>query len=296
MRCSKSLSAAVAVLLLAGTAGAAHAATAAPSPGAAEIGDPLFPGLGNGGYDAEHYHLDLTYPTSTPAQTVDGHVTMVARATQALSRFDLDFSGTGVSGVRVNGARADFTRAGDELVITPRRALRDRSQFITQVDFTSGPTPPADGDPFPFGWFTTKDGSVTAGQPNFAHVIYPVNDHPADKASYTFRLDVPEGTTAVANGLRLFSSTRRGRTVSFYEQRQPMASELVQVAVGALSVVDRGRVNGTEIRDVAPTAQLPQLETALARTPDHLRWMEGKVGRYPFDTYGVLAADQQFFY
>ena len=75
-----------------------------------------------------------------------------------------------------------------------------------------------------------------------------------------------------------------------------MASELVQVAVGALSVIDRGRVDGTEVRDVAPTAMLTALEPALARTPDHLRWMEGKVGRYPFDTYGVLAADQQFFY
>jgi aminopeptidase N len=283
-------------LPLAVTAGSAQAAPQAPSPGAAEIGDVLFPGLGNGGYDAEHYNLDLTYPTAEPAQTVDGKVTMIARATQALSRFDLDFSGTGVSAVSVNGAPAAFSRSGDELVITPRRALRDRSRFVTQVDFTSGPTPPAPGDPFPFGWFTTNDGSVTAGQPNFAHVIYPVNDHPADKASYTFRVDVPQGTTAVANGVKLWSRTRGGRTESYFLQRQPMASELVQVAVGALSVIDRGSVNGTAVRDVAPTAQAPALETALARTPDHLRWMEGKVGPYPFDTYGVLAADQQFFY
>jgi hypothetical protein len=37
--------------------------------------------------------LDLTYPTSAPSQTVNGKVTMLARATQSLSRFDLDFSG-----------------------------------------------------------------------------------------------------------------------------------------------------------------------------------------------------------
>jgi aminopeptidase N len=290
--------AAVALILLAGlVAGPASASPpGAPSPGAPDIGDVLFPGLGNGGYDAQHYALDLTYPTSAPSQTVTGKVTMVARATQSLSSFDLDFSGDSVSVVSVNGRSASFTRSGEELVITPQRPLRDHAPFVTQVTFTSGPKPPAIGDPFPFGWFTTKDGSVTAGQPNFAHVIFPVNDHPADKASYTFRIDVPQGTTAVANGVELSSSTRRGRTVSVYEQRQPMASELVQVAVGALSVIDRGRVDGTEVRDVAPTAMLTALEPALARTPDHLRWMEGKVGRYPFDTYGVLAADQQFFY
>jgi aminopeptidase N len=41
---------------------------------------------------------------------------------------------------------------------------------------------------------------VTAGQPDLGHTIYPVNDHPADKATYTIELDVPEGVTAVASG------------------------------------------------------------------------------------------------
>ena len=66
----------IGALLLAGPAAAKREA---PSPGAAGIGDRLFPTLGNGGYDARHYHLDLTYPTAD-AQTVDGKVTMVARA------------------------------------------------------------------------------------------------------------------------------------------------------------------------------------------------------------------------
>jgi hypothetical protein len=36
----------------------------APAPGASEIGDPLFPGLGNGGYEAIHYSLALRYATA----------------------------------------------------------------------------------------------------------------------------------------------------------------------------------------------------------------------------------------
>ena len=100
----------------------------APSPGAAEIGDRLFPGLGNGGYDVLHYHLDLRYATSDPAQPIDGRATIVARATQSLSRFNLDFAGLRVGDVSVDHRTAGWRREGEELVVTPRRPVRDRQR------------------------------------------------------------------------------------------------------------------------------------------------------------------------
>ena len=57
-------------------------AAAAPSPGSAGLGDRLFPQLGNGGYDVQHYDLDLRYATSAPSQAIDGTVTILAKATQ----------------------------------------------------------------------------------------------------------------------------------------------------------------------------------------------------------------------
>jgi aminopeptidase N len=275
----------------------AQAAAEPPRPGAPGIGDRLFPTLGNGGYDAGHYHLDLTYPTNEPEQTVDGEVTMIARATQPLSSFNLDFAGDSVESVHVNGRRASWQRSGNELVVTPRRALADDRRFVAKVDFTSGPyVPTPEQEGLPFGWFTTLDGSVTAGQPDQSQTIYPVNDHPADKATYSFRLDVPEGVTAVANGVQLWSRTHGGRTVSYHLMRQPMASELIQLAVGDLTVVQRGRTRGVHLRDVAPTTLAGTFEPQLASTPNHVDWMVERVGGYPFDTYGVLAANQEFFY
>ena len=51
-------------LLVGGLAGGpAAAGDDRPSPGPG-IGDPLFPTLGNGGYDAKHYTLALRYPTA----------------------------------------------------------------------------------------------------------------------------------------------------------------------------------------------------------------------------------------
>src|SRR6185295_9310274 len=45
-----------------------------PHPGAPGIGDPLFPTLGNGGYEVVHYQLDLRYETAAPTQPIDGTV------------------------------------------------------------------------------------------------------------------------------------------------------------------------------------------------------------------------------
>ena len=157
-------------LVLAGPAPASHDR---PSPGAPGIGDRLFPTLGNGGYDARHYTLSLRYPTAERAQTVVGVLTMEAKATKSLSRFNLDFDGDAVSAVKVDGRTAAFSVQDEELVITPRKSLRDGERFSATVNYTSGPylyTP--DFDPnnpvglLPFGWFTTQDGSVTAGQPD----------------------------------------------------------------------------------------------------------------------------------
>src|SRR3954468_12364661 len=103
-----------AVLAVAGTAPAA-ASRATPSPGSTGIGDVLFPTLGNGGYDAEHYALAVRYPTGAPGETVQGRVTMYARATQALSRFDLDFSGNSVGSVSVDGRPAGWTWSRGEI-------------------------------------------------------------------------------------------------------------------------------------------------------------------------------------
>lgn len=59
------------------------AAAPAPTPGSDGIGDPYFPQLGNGGFDATHYDLNVAYDPAT--DRLDGVTTVTARATQNLS-------------------------------------------------------------------------------------------------------------------------------------------------------------------------------------------------------------------
>ena len=270
---------------------AAPAASTAASPGAPGLGDRLNPGIGNGGYDVLHYDLDLRYATSSPSQSVDGTVTILARATQSLSRFNLDFGGQSVGSVSVDGRSAAFRRDGEELVITPRRAIDKREKFVVRVShFVATPTAAGD-EPESVAFFTHATGSATAPQPYFAHLIYPSNDHPRDKATFTFRFDVPAGTKGVANGLPLGHWTSRGRSFWAYVQRQPMATELTQLAFGDYDLTSPGRHPGVLLRDVTAPGLTAFLLPKLALIPDHLEWMEDRVGRYPFDVYGALVPD-----
>src|SRR4051812_43645347 len=263
-----------------------------PSPGAPGIGDRLYPTLGNGGYDVQHYDLDLRYATDAPTQGIDGTVTIVAVASQSLSRFDLDFAGDSVGAVSVDGLPARFTPDGDELVITPRLPLLKGLPFVVRVrHFTAHPMLPDPNNLLSAPFFYTPDGSATAGQPDTTHVFLPSNDHPRDKASFTIRFDVPAGENAFGNGLLLSKSTSRGRTHYVYLQRQPMATELVQLAVGHYQTIDRGRHDGFPVRDVIAPSLNGLLADKLPTETDHLDWMQDRVGDSPFDIYGSFVVD-----
>src|SRR2546423_1501405 len=114
----------VTILATASALGVARAdeSPAAGTPGAPGVGDTLFPGLGNGGYDAASYDVSFDYHPGVP--TMPASVAMRATATQALSRFDLDSVGQAIASVTVDGRPARFAVQGEELVITPAPPLR----------------------------------------------------------------------------------------------------------------------------------------------------------------------------
>ena len=65
--------------------------TPASTAGAVGLGDSLYPTLGNGGYDVQHY--DLTLDIDPVAGALTGVATIAAVATQPLTQFNLDLAG-----------------------------------------------------------------------------------------------------------------------------------------------------------------------------------------------------------
>jgi aminopeptidase N len=195
--------------LAAAFAMAAGAPAAVFTPGAAGSGDPFFPNAGNGGYDVSSY--DLTLDWQPTGNQLTGNAIIEAKATQNLSRFDLDLRGFTISRLLVDGAAATFVRAGEhELVITPSTGILSGRNFTVTIDYSGTPSVVTDPDNSIEGWVPTDDGAFVVNEPQGSPAWYPVNDSPHDKATYRFRVTVPEGLTVVACS----SSTGRSTTAA----------------------------------------------------------------------------------
>jgi Peptidase family M1 domain/Immune inhibitor A peptidase M6/Peptidase M1 N-terminal domain len=181
---------------------------------------------------------------------LEGVATIRARATQNLSRFDLDFVGMEVRAVSVNGHPAGWRRDGGELVVTPAAGLRSRGRFTVAVSYDGVPKTLGDpSDTFSsLGFIHTDDGMVAVGEIDSAPTWYPVNDHPSDKAAYTFRLTVPRGLEAVANGVLEGHRTVGAWSTWTWRQQEPMASYLTTVAAGRFDL-RRRRAGGVRYWD-----------------------------------------------
>ncbi|MFE1592915.1 M1 family metallopeptidase [Nocardia sp. NPDC058705] len=305
LRCLALTAAAVTTAVLATACGN----DASGTPGAQTLGDRLFPELGNGGYDTELYEVSYDYRPESP--TMDSTVRMTARATQDLSEFSLDSAGQRLESVRVDGTDAQFRTEREKLIITPKSSVPEGDSFTVDITFvadrSANPLSPALNLPPDLPpeaqailaentpWVAAPDGFALLGQPDRAHVFFPSNDHPRDKAIVSFRVSTPADVQAVANGTRQSSTTDNGRTTVVYRTAQPIPTHVVQVAVGRLTEIDATANSGLPLRSYVPTAQTDALRPVVARTAEQLAWLETTLGRpFPFEQYGVLGVDSSY--
>lgn len=258
-----------------------------PTPGTAGIGDPYYPTDGNGGYDARAYDVSVRFDPESGR--LDGDATITARATNALSRFNLDLHGLDVSSVEVDGATAEFSRRRrSELVVTPPEPLAEGSTFRTRVRYAGTPADAGSGQLGSNGWQrTSSGGAFVLGQPHSAAFWYPVNDHPRDKATFRLTAEVPEGWTAVSIGRRERSTTEGGWTTTTWAEPNPVASYLTTIAVDRFDV-ERGKLaDGTPVLSAyAPGAGGMRDEGA--RVGEVIDFLTGEFGEYPQATAGGI--------
>jgi aminopeptidase N len=277
-------------------------------PGAAGIGDDYFPLAGNGGYDVRHYLLGVSYDPAT--DRLDGVARISAHATQNLSRFNLDLVGLTVRSITVNGRPATWTRTDHELVVTPAAGLRRGRPFTVVVRYDGVPVTQeiVIGPNFSIeaGFMHTDDGAVIAGQPDVAATWYPVNDHPLDKAAYTFVVTVPEDLEVVANG-RLVGRTAHGdRATWVWDAREPMASYLTTATMGQFDIRRYRTDDGLPMWDALDPDLFDQpsggpgsasfgeiAEGSLARQGEILGFLSEQFGQYPFSTGGGIVDDYE---
>lgn len=321
---TRRLGAAAVALMAAGAAGI-NAAQASPQDGparyghgAAGSGDPYFPYAGNGGYDVLHYDLDLRYaPPSDPAVLAGklaGEATITLRATQDLNSLNFDLRGLNVTAVDVDGkdvnrgsGPSEWTQVQDdanriwELTVGLRTKLKAGQEATITVDYGGATGRPEDTTGALYGWVTTADGAMVVNEPDGAPTWFPVNDDPEDKATYSFHITVPEGKTAVANGLPDGQpKTNAGWTTWTWEAADPMASYLATASVGDYTLTYAKGPHGLPIinavDDGVTGADLAKTNAALALQPRMITFLSGVFGRYPFEAFGAIVDDDSVDY
>ena len=132
--------------------------------GAAGLDDPLYPGLGNGGYDVSRY--TVTLDIDVEANEISGRTQIEADAPQDLSSFNLDLRGLTVTQVAVDGRPADHSRTGYELTIEPRAPIPVGTTFNAAVSYEGQPsTSSVPGTSLLTGWINYETGIIAYGEP-----------------------------------------------------------------------------------------------------------------------------------
>lgn len=265
----------------------------AQTPGAEGAGDPYYPELGGGGYDIEHYTLDVE--VDMEAAAIAGVATIAAQATQDLSAFNLDLAGLDVNTITVDGVDADFTHEGRELTITPVEPIAEGAAFEVVIDYGGEPrgyAEPSLGGAR-IGWNFRNGYVYTASETSGAATWYPVNDHPSDKATYTMRITVPQPYVVASNGVLTETIESGDRITYVWEMAQPMASYLGTVNIDTFSVQEYEAENGVQIRNYFPDTIANRAERVFALQDEMLVFFSDLFGDYPFDAYGAVVTRAQ---
>ncbi len=262
------------------------------TPGAPGLGDPFFPNAGNGGYDVRHYALDIDFDPAT--DLLVGKVTIVAEATQGLKTFNLDLREfLAVSSIEVGTKKgfkmepAEWSRDGQELTVSPRKKIKDGAGFSVVVEYAGIVEPITDPDDSIEGFVPTSDGAYVVNEPQGSPGWYPSNDNPNDKALFDISVTVPQGLTALANGVLVSSTTANGKTTWKWSHSSPMATYLATATLGSFDLTQSALPDGTP-NYVAVDPTITSSRAVLSRIPAIHEYFSSVFGPYPFDATGAV--------
>lgn len=264
------------------------------SPGSDGIGDEYFPKMGNGGYDVQHYTIDLNI--SVDNDSVAGSTEIDAIATQSLSSFNLDFNTLQIDKITVDGKPATYVQKERELTITPTQGIPDGRKFTFVVHYQGVPNETSIKSDTIVGWRHDGQDLSVFGEPSVAWMWYPVNAHPADKATYTFHITVEEPYIVVLNGRQESVIKNSDGTQTYtWQTRDRMASYLVTLNIVKDYVTQtQTGPNRLPITNYCPKEYALKCEEVFARQPEMIAYYNEQFGDYPFESYGGIVTRDKF--
>jgi hypothetical protein len=101
------------------------------------------------------------------------------------------------------------------------------------------------------GWYrTASGGAFAAGEPSSASAWYPVNEHPADTATFAVTATVPQDWNVISNGLPQtdgLPDPGPGKAMFRWQLSDSVASYLTTIYIDQFSLVEDTLSDGTPI-------------------------------------------------
>ena len=187
---------------------------------------------------------------------------------------------------------ADHSRTGYELTIEPGAPIPVGTTFNATVSYEGQPsTSFVPGTSLQIGWINYETGIIAYGEPWGASHWLPVNEHPSDKALYTFIITVPEPYEAASNG-ELTSTTDHRETVTYvWESVHEMASYLAFLAVAQFDDVASESPGGITVVNSVEASIDESARSRLDSVPLIVDLFSELFGPYPFDSTGSVVID-----
>jgi aminopeptidase N len=125
--------------------------------------------------------------------------------------------------------------------------------------------------------------------PDRAHRWLPLEDHPSEKATVTFHVEVPRGMQVVATGVLFKVDTLpRGRTVWHFDMKQRISPYGMVIGAGRLALTPMGDA-ACDVKCVpisvvtTPEDSLWAVTGPFRRAPQIVTWFSSLVGPFPYD-------------
>lgn len=255
------------------------------------VGDMPLPDARQGFFDALHYALN--FEVVPQDGSIDGTVIVFFTVQgEPLTELVLDFLDTMACGQVTMSyplqANLSHVRTDDRIIVSLPSALPPGQIGMITVPFWGQPTP--DGL-FGFQTGVTPSGHpvvATVSEPWSARSWWPCKDDPADKATFTANIRVPDGMTAVSNGTL---SEYYDRTFHWVEPN-PISTYLFSLCVSDYVQIEdtyEGSAGVIPLRHYVFPEESAQAEIDFAVLPDMLDFCGDIFGPYPFpgQKYGM---------
>lgn len=262
--------------------------TPEPPPIQAGIAPP--PGPYAPGFDAIHYDVALTFPDTSSYVRGRAQAT-IERAPDAPDSLSLDFSGLAVKAVEFDGEPVAFRFASGKLWVPV--AERAGERFEVSVSYGGHPD-----DGLIIG--RNRHGSPTAfadNWPNRARFWFPSIDHPSDKASVTFTVELPAGDerSVISNG-RLDPASADGTWIWSTDIPIPTYTMVVGVADFVVDTVGSAcsPAGCVEVTTWLYPQDRSQASPSFARAADMVTFYDSLIAPFPYEKLAHVQSSTRF--